>query len=538
MLKNLSLRFYIFLKYIFDNFVLLKNNRTKIGKVLLNNSETIKEKFDDDIKKQSQKFYDENKKKYDEIVELHPVFKLNKIPNNGLKYDECIKIIEILSERVLKNVKNNNFSGMIYGNYLDKGIEKIVYPENSNEIDNIHTEIFRHSKMWNSLHSSEFCISNFINYYLGVCVSELFGGTRENTQALITNGGTQSIMTSARIYINKYNRERLTIIAPDTIHPSLNKAAQSYNFNLILIKTNNGEVDKDELIKQVEKNKNNLAALYCSYPSYPYGNKDDIKFFAKLADYNHCGLHIDCCLGGFIINFVDETVEKLLNFAGVSSVSFDTHKNGLAPKGSSILILKNNLVKNSIYVFNQWNGGLYGTPNDAGSISNVESFCALMTLLYHGKNYYKNTAKNIENGVKKIIEKIDENLIEIINKNAVNVLAFRMKKGSTYKLADLMKEKGYHFNCMGNNIIHFCFTKRFENNYDDFIENINKLAATQNVIESISEEERLYCSIEKINNPNKNNDNFIENYFFGELGLKEVIKSYFLAIINPYYSQK
>ena len=48
---------------------------------------------------------------------------------------------------------------------------------------------------------------------------------------------------------------------------------------------------------------------------------------------------------------------------GVTSLSADTHKNGLAPKGSSVLITKNiesrNLAYYSIYSVPEWNGGVY-----------------------------------------------------------------------------------------------------------------------------------------------------------------------------------
>ena len=44
------------------------------------------------------------------------------------------------------------------------------------------------------------------------------------------------------------------------------------------------------------------------------------------------GMHVDSCLGGFIVNFVDGVDPNWLAVPGVTSLSCDTHKNGWAPK--------------------------------------------------------------------------------------------------------------------------------------------------------------------------------------------------------------
>ena len=66
-------------------------------------------------------------------------------------------------------------------------------------------------------------------------------------------------------------------------------------------------------------------------------------------------LHVDACLGGFILPFFEMIGEKIPRFDfrvdGVTSISFDVHKYGYAPKGSSIVLFKNTeLKKYSMYV--------------------------------------------------------------------------------------------------------------------------------------------------------------------------------------------
>lgn len=55
-------------------------------------------------------------------------------------------------------------------------------------------------------------------------------------------------------------------------------------------------------------------------------------------------LHVDACLGGYVIPFAKDHGIKIESFdftvPGVTSISADNHKYGLAPKGSSVLLYK------------------------------------------------------------------------------------------------------------------------------------------------------------------------------------------------------
>lgn len=101
--------------------------------------------------------------------------------------------------------------------------------------------------------------------------------------------------------------------------------------------------------------------LYASAPGFPHGVVDDIPALAALARQHRCGLHVDCCLGGFWLPFAkkcgrcrrcqclsvrcsarcDETEAWVVvtarrlghpvppfdfSIAGVTSMSMDTHK--------------------------------------------------------------------------------------------------------------------------------------------------------------------------------------------------------------------
>lgn len=536
---------YSLIKY-FLSFNFIKFYRNVIGKKLLS-YKSVEQNFDKSIEKETCHFNEKNKKIYEPYKTYYT------IPDDGLYYDECMDLIKEYYDKTLLHIKNKQFSGTIYQDTLNEDIIDLHLPKT---LESLYIEIFRRSYMWNALHDKEFHIANLINLQLVACVSELFGGDIKNTHGLVTTGGTQSIMVAARSYVNWGKDEKkvkkCVIIAPDTMHASLIKAKESYGFNLVLVPTNDkGEVNIRELCDLAYRHQKNLAALFCSFPSYPYGTKDNIYVFADLAKKYQCGLHVDCCLGGFIINFIDEDAKYLFNLSGVTSISIDTHKNGLAPKGSSVLLMKqlgkHNLLYHSIYTFTNWKGGLYGTPKDEGSASCVEAFCALITLLFNGKRHYQLVADKIHSSVNEIVDNLSQNnLVEIINPDNINVVALRLKlkSGATYYLADLMNEKGFEFSTLTHDIIHFCITKRFVTNEETtkhFIELLNETINSINdeIIRDPSIEfdgsARLYCSVDKINQVSTNQSfgKYIENYFFGDHGICVTIKKHFMSINNP-----
>lgn len=50
----------------------------------------------------------------------------------------------------------------------------------------------------------------------------------------------------------------------------------------------------------------NTVMIVGSAPSFPQGAIDPISSLGRLAQKVGCGLHVDCCLGGFILPFARE----------------------------------------------------------------------------------------------------------------------------------------------------------------------------------------------------------------------------------------
>jgi sphinganine-1-phosphate aldolase len=49
----------------------------------------------------------------------------------------------------------------------------------------------------------------------------------------------------------------------------------------------------------------NTICVYTSYPNYPYGNVDPIHVIGPICKKKNIPVHVDMCLGGFLVPFLD-----------------------------------------------------------------------------------------------------------------------------------------------------------------------------------------------------------------------------------------
>ena len=150
-------------------------------------------------------------------------------------------------------------------------------------------------------------------------------------------------------------------MVPVSIHAAFDKGANYFGIKIIHIPvdTNTGKAQVNRMKAAINSNTIMIAA---SAPSFPHGAIDDIPAIAALAFKHKIGFHIDACLGGFLIPFMEKAGFPLpfsidFRIPGVTSISVDTHKYGFAPKGSSVILYRNqDLRKYQYFVQTEWPG--------------------------------------------------------------------------------------------------------------------------------------------------------------------------------------
>uniref|UniRef100_A0A8C5I6Z1 sphinganine-1-phosphate aldolase n=1 Tax=Gouania willdenowi TaxID=441366 RepID=A0A8C5I6Z1_GOUWI len=226
----------------------------------------------------------------------------------------------------------------------------------------------------------------------------------------VTSGGTESILMACKAYRDMAHERGVKypeILAPVSVHAAFDKAAHYFGMKLVHIPLVNNTMKVD--VKAMKRAINgNTAMLVCSAPQFPHGIMDPVEEVAELAVRYNLPLHVDACLGGFLIVFMEKAGYTLAPFdfsvKGVTSISADTHKYGYAPKGSSVILYSDTKYRQYQYfVAPDWQGGIYASPSIAGSRPGGIIAACWATMMHMGEDGYIETTKKIISTARKII---------------------------------------------------------------------------------------------------------------------------------------
>ncbi|XP_017108341.2 sphingosine-1-phosphate lyase [Drosophila bipectinata] len=375
------------------------------------------------------------------------------LPEKGLSKAEILRLVDEHLKAGHYDWRDGRVSGAVYG-YKPELVELV-------------TEVYGKASYTNPLHA---------DLFPGVCKMEaevvrmacnLFHGSAASCGTM-TTGGTESIVMAMKAY-RDYAREhkgitRPNIVVPKTVHAAFDKGGQYFNIHVRSV-----DVDPETLEVDIKKFKSainrNTILLVGSAPNFPYGTIDDIEAIAALGVKYDIPVHVDACLGSFVVALVRNAGYKLRPFdfevKGVTSISADTHKYGFAPKGSSVILYSDKKYKDHQFtVTTDWPGGVYGSPTVNGSRAGGIIAACWATMMSFGYDGYLeatkrivDTARYIERGVR------DINGIFVFGKPATSVIALGSKKFDIFRLSDSLCKLGWNLNALQfPSGIHICVT--------------------------------------------------------------------------------
>ncbi|EJF65434.1 PLP-dependent transferase [Dichomitus squalens] len=279
-----------------------------------------------------------------------------------------------------------------------------------------------------------------------------------------TSGGTESIIMAVKTYRDWARATKgITdpeIVIPISAHAAFDKGAAylGVKVHTIPVHPETRQVD----IRGVRRAINpNTILLVGSAINFPDGNQDDIVALGKLASKHKIGLHVDCCLGSFIMPFLEEAGFPVQPFdfrvQGVTSISCDTHKYGFAPKGNSVVMYKDAQLRRFQYYINpHWVGGVYASPSIAGSRPGALIAGTWAAMQYMGHNGYLESCKSIVTAAKTIAHRIRTEIPElrVLGNPPASVVAFaaaHKEPGlNVLEVGDKMSKRGWHLNGISN----------------------------------------------------------------------------------------
>ncbi|HXW38393.1 MAG TPA: pyridoxal-dependent decarboxylase [Acidimicrobiales bacterium] len=271
---------------------------------------------------------------------------------------------------------------------------------------------------------------------------------------LVTSGGSGSIAHALLAYRDHAAAtkgvDHPNVIKPETAHPAFDKACHLFGIELrrAPVDPKTTLVDVDWVADHADTN---TVALIGSACNYGYGTIDPIGELSDLALARGIGLHVDSCLGGFILPFGQELGYDIPVFdyrlPGVTSISADTHKYGYALKGTSVLTVRHKALRNAQYFFQtDWTGGKYCSPGMDGSRSGGLLAATWASMVQLGRAGYRGYARDI-------FRTADEMRAAVLSHPELRILgeptflfSFAAEGFDVYHVNDAMRERGWRFN--------------------------------------------------------------------------------------------
>ncbi len=173
---------------------------------------------------------------------------------------------------------------------------------------------------------------------------KLMHGPTDGVGAM-TSGGTESILLSVYTYREHARATRRIhgtpeLLVPVTAHPAFDKACHYFGVKIVKVAAT-GDLTADARAMEKAITRRTIA-LVASAPQYPHGVVDPIEEVASVARRHDLPMHVDACVGGFVLPWVERLGRAVpawdFRVPGVTSISADLHKYGYAAKGASVLL--------------------------------------------------------------------------------------------------------------------------------------------------------------------------------------------------------
>jgi glutamate/tyrosine decarboxylase-like PLP-dependent enzyme len=291
----------------------------------------------------------------------------------------------------------------------------------------------------------------------------------EEAVGLVTSGGSGSILHAVLAYREWAAQERgirmPNFVKPETAHPAFDKAC-----HLLGIECRRAPVDPKTTLADLDAMASlideNTIAMVGSACNYGYGTIDPIEQLGELALERGIGLHVDGCLGGFILPWGQELGYPNIpvfdfRIPGVTTISADTHKYGYGLKGTSVLSFRDKGMRNAQYFFmTDWTGGKYASPGIEGSRSGGMLAATWASMVSFGREGYKTYAKRIFDTAEAMKESVRSHPELYILGQPTFCFSFTSDEFDIYHVNDAMRQKGWRFNGQQYpNAIHMAVTR-------------------------------------------------------------------------------
>lgn len=302
----------------------------------------------------------------------------------------------------------------------------------------------------------------------------------------MTSGGTESIFLAVQV-AREHARQVRGIAEPQlvtatTAHPAFAKAAHYLDVEHVRVPV--GDDGRLDPAAAAEVLTDRSALLVGSAPCYPFGVIDPIPELGALASERGVLLHVDACLGGWLLPFWERLGEPVppwdLSVEGVTSLSADIHKYGWCFKGASVLLHSDpDMVRNQYFLYDGWPGGIYGSATTAGTRPAAPIAAAWATITHLGEEGYLRLGERVRDATRAFrtgIESIDG--LRVTGDPVIGVMEIASDDLDMAAVGDAMEDRGWKLDRQQGGL-HLMLSPYHLNVAAEFVADLAEAAATR-----------------------------------------------------------
>jgi glutamate/tyrosine decarboxylase-like PLP-dependent enzyme len=275
----------------------------------------------------------------------------------------------------------------------------------------------------------------------------------EGSIGFMTTGGTESIIQAvqtARNYARSKHgdaKRRGNIVGPFTMHPAFDKAARLMDLEIRRIKQ--ADDFRCDVAAMAEAVDDETVMIVGSAPCYPFGVVDRISELSDLAIAKDLWLHVDACVGGYILPFARMIGRDIPEFdfgiPGVCSMSADLHKFGFCPKpASTVFYRRAEYAEFHAFDFDEWPNGRFLTETICGTRPAGGVAGAWGVMNYLGTEGYKRVATELLSFIDQYRERLGAiDGIRVLGNPHASIVSYTSDEFDIFAVAELLKEKGW-----------------------------------------------------------------------------------------------
>ncbi|MBM3638870.1 MAG: aspartate aminotransferase family protein [Actinobacteria bacterium] len=301
-------------------------------------------------------------------------------------------------------------------------------------------------------------------------VSQILGWTHAPAGAagFMTSGGTESLILAVRSALKMYQSSqsagdtspgrspgRLNMVLPTSAHAAFEKAAEYFDVEARRIPVlPDWRANVSMMAEAIDAD---TVLLVGSAPQYPQGVIDPITELSELATSRNIPLHVDACMGGVTLTFLERAGEAIplwdFRLNGVTSLSVDLHKYGYTAKGAGVLLYRDKQRRAAqTFVTDNWLGGLYGSSGILGTKSGGPIASAWAVMRHLGDSGYQALTVTARDAALRLANHLEQHdVLQLRSWPDSTLVSFgtRSNDESIFAIADVLRTKGWYLDRQG-----------------------------------------------------------------------------------------